>query len=87
MKNSVQSIIISVLGNFLKQSGILVSISFLLQYRRKNYASAVFTNWLSHQAWENVLRAILLCLHICDVCYVAFQSRIRGIKFSSQALA
>ena len=68
------------------RSSPMWSTSLLLQYRSKNYASAVFTSWLGHQAWENVLPAILFCFHMCDVCCVAFESPIGGIKLLSQAL-
>ena len=40
---------------------------------------------LSHRALENVLPVILFCFHMCDACYVAFESP-RGIKLLSQAL-
>ena len=68
------------------RSSPMWSTSLLLQYRSKNYVSAVFTSWLVHKAWENVLPAILFCFHMCDVCCVAFESPIGGIKLLSQAL-
>ena len=65
---------------------VYLTVTAVPQYRSKNYASAVFTSWLGHQAWENLLPAILFCFHMCDVCCVAFESPIGGIKLLSQAL-
>ena len=55
MKNSVQSSIIRVLGNFLKQSGILVAITSLLGHTIKCFRFAASTLYQVIRTRETVL--------------------------------
>ena len=64
MKNSVQSIIIHVLVNFLKQSGILAAITSLLGHTIKCFRFAASTLYQVIRTSETVLTEI----HVQNLC-------------------
>ena len=67
MKNSVQSSIIRVLGNFLKQSGILVAITSLLGHTIKCFRFAASTLYQVIRTHETVLTETQnLCARSCS---------------------